>query len=256
MSSNIGSIGSNSAMTMQGMRGMKRPDPTQMAENLFAKLDTSGQGYLTKADLQTAMDKVSSASSAASSGTAASVDDLFAKLDTDSDGKVTKQEFSDTLKKVADELDNQAMSMRMSGGMQGGGMGGGMSGMGGMPPPPPQDGDSGFTKDELSGQLSEIGSSDSQRSSTITDIVNNFDTADTDGDGKVTLKEAMAYEQSTQNSTASSSAPSATATDTAVPASDRDLETKVLAQIMKLMQAYGAGNDQTGSLLSTLSVTA
>lgn len=253
MSSNIGSIGSNSAMTMQSMRGMKRPDPTQMADKLFAKLDTSGQGYLTKADLQTAMDKVSSASSTASSGTASSVDDLFAKLDTDSDGKVTKQEFSDTLKKVADELDNQAMSMRMSGGMQGGGMGGGMSGMGGMPPPPPQDGGSGFTKDELSSQSSEIGSSDSQRSSTITDIVNNFDTADTDGDGKVTLKEAMAYEQSTQDSAASSSATSTTAT---APASDRDLETKVLAQIMKLMQAYGAGNDQTGNLLSTLSVTA
>ena len=97
--SSISGIGSNYGMMMQGMGGMKRPDPTQMANQLFSKLDTSGQGYLTKSDLQSALDSVSSSS--ASSSTTSSVDDLFSKLDTNSDGKVTQQEFSDTLQKVA-----------------------------------------------------------------------------------------------------------------------------------------------------------
>ncbi|BAO28310.1 EF-hand domain-containing protein [Sulfuritalea hydrogenivorans] len=238
MSSSIGSIGSSYSTTMQSMR-------TKMANNLFSKLDTSGQGYLTKIDLQAALDKVSSSS--ASSSTTSSVDDLFSKLDTDSDGKVTQQEFSDTLQKVAEQLDNQAMSMRMNGGMQG---------MGGMPPPPPpQDGDSGFTKDELTSQLSEIGSSDSKRSAAISNIVKNFDKADTDGDGKVSFKEAMAFDQSTSSSSSSTS--SSTSTDASSSTSSSDLNAKLLSQIMKLMQAYGLGNDETrNSLLSTLSVTA
>lgn len=247
MSSSISSIGGNSAMTMQGMRGMKRPDPTQMADNLFSKLDSSGQGYLTKADLQTAFDKVSSSSSSSStsSSTASSVDDLFSKLDGNGDGKVTKQEFSDTLKKVADQLDNQAMSMRMNGGMQGA--------MGG---------DGGMTKDQLTTAAKEASSSDSTASSSLTNLVNNFDKADTNSDGKVSFQEAMAYQQKTASSDSSSSSASTSSStsagSTSSASNSSDLDTKVLAQIMKLMQAYSLGGDQAGSsgLLSTLSVTA
>jgi hypothetical protein len=51
---------------------------------------------------------------------------------------------------------------------------GGPSGTGSMRPPPPQDGnDAGFTKDELTGQLKEIGSSDSKRSALISKIIDN-----------------------------------------------------------------------------------
>jgi Ca2+-binding EF-hand superfamily protein len=248
MSSSISSIGGNSAMMMQGMRGLKHPDPTQMAENLFSKLDTTGQGYITKSELQTALDKVSSSSSSSSS-TTSSVDDMFSQLDTDSDGKVTKQEFSDTLKKVAEQLDNQAMSM--NGGMQGGDM----NGMGGMPPPPPpQDSDTGLTKDQLTSAAKEASSSDSTTSSSLTNLANNFDTADTNGDGKVSFMEAMVYELKTSSSDSSSSS---TSTDAISSASGSDLNAKVMSQIMKLMQAYGVGNDQNNnSLLSTLSVTA
>lgn len=234
--SSISSIGSSNAMMMQGMRGLKRPDPAEMANNLFARLDTSSQGYLTKTDLQAAFDKVASTSSTSSSSS--SVDDLFSQLDTDSDGKVTQQEFSDTLQQLAEELDNQAMSMRMSGAMQG---------MGGMPPPPPPEDDSGFTKDELSGQLSEIGTTDSQRSTLISNIVDNFDAADTDGNGKVSFQEAMAYQQETSSSSSASQASAAT----------RNLDSQVMMQIMRLMQAYDIGGEQSDArLMSTLSVTA
>jgi len=211
------------------MQGMRRPDPAKMAENLFAKLDTGGQGYIEKADLQSAFDKISSSSDKSSS-----VDELFTKLDTNSDGKVTKSEFTDSLKKVAEELDNQFMSSRMSGGM--GGMPPG--GMGGMRPGG-QGG--GLTKDQLSSTADAIGSSNSSASSSIKDLVNNFDKADTDGDGKVSAQEAMKYQQKTA---ASGSSPSS-ASD-ASSASSNDLETRVMMQIMKLMQAYSAGDENSG----------
>jgi Ca2+-binding EF-hand superfamily protein len=234
MSNNISGIGSNYLSMTQGMGGMKRPDPTQMADSLFSKLDTSGQGYITKSDLQSALDKASSSSS--SSSTTSSANDLFSKLDSNGDGKVTKQEFSDTLKKVAEQLDNQFMNMRLNASAGG----------------PSSGTDGGFTKDELTSQLSQIGSSGSQRSSTISDIIKNFDKADSNGDGKVSAQEAMAYEQSK----ASSSSSSSTSTDSASSTSSTDVNAKLLMQIMKLMQAYNIGNDQINSPLSTLSVSA
>lgn len=239
MSNSISGIGGNNmGAMMQGMRGMKRPDPSEMADKLFSKLDTAGQGYIEKADLQAALSKVSSSDSSSA------IDDMFSKLDTDSDGKVTKSEFSDTLTKLTEQLENQAMSFRMNGGMQGGM--GGMQGMGGMPPPPPPNGDGGFTKDELTSQLEETDSSDSTRSS-LSSIVENFEAADSDGDGKVSFREAMAYEQQ--------SASGATTTEASASASTEETNAKVMMQIMKLMQAYDIGGEDTNPL-STLSVTA
>lgn len=252
MSSSIGSIGSN-ASAMMAMRGMHRPDPAQMAEKLFSQLDASGQGYIQKSDLQAAFDKMASASatSSSSSSAASGVDDLFSKLDTNSDGKVTKQEFSDTLKQLAEQLDQQFQNLRMSGAMQGAG--------GTPPPPPPQGGgsDAGFTKDELTAQLKEIGSSDSKRASLISNIVNNFDKADTDGDGKVSFKEAMAYDQANpaSSSTASASSTSGSGDTTSSSSAASDLSAKLAMQIMRLMQAYGIG-ESSGSASATLSVSA
>ena len=158
----ISGISNSSAMMqgMSGMRAMQRPDPAKLAEDLFTQLDTSGQGYLQKADLQSAFDNLSS-SGAGSSNSSTNVDDLFASLDTNSDGKVTKDEFADSLKKLQDSLEQQFQDGRMQRAIQAGGM----NGMGGMPPPQPPQGenDEGFTKDELSSQLKEIGSSDSAR---------------------------------------------------------------------------------------------
>ena len=243
---------SNSSAMMQGMSGMRamqRPDPAQMAENLFTQLDTSGQGYLQKADLQSAFDNLSS-SGAGSSNSSTNVDDLFASLDTNSDGKVTKDEFADSLKKLQDSLEQQFQDGRMQMAIQAGGM----NGMGGMPPPQPPQGenDEGFTKDELSSQLKEIGSSDSARSSQISSIVQNFDKADTNTDGKVSFQEAMAYQQSTTSQ--QSTATSEDSTTASSASSTGNSETKVMMQIMKLMHAYMANNSASTS--STLSVSA
>lgn len=202
----VSSIGSSSVASL-----MQPPDPSQMAGKLFSKLDSKNQGYIEKSDLQSAFDQIAASGNSVST---ASVDEVFKQLDGDGDGKVTQQEMSDSLSKMAEQLDSQFNSMRMSGQ---GGMGG-MHGMGGM-----QQG--GFTQDELQSQLDEIGSTDSKRASLLSNIVNNFDAADTDGDGKVSAQEAMAFDQASQSETTA--------------ASDAGSEANVMRKIMQLVQAYG-----------------
>lgn len=260
MSSSIGSV---------SFSGMQRPDPSQMASKLFAKLDTKNQGYIEKSDLQSALSEIGG-----STADTSSVDDVFSQLDADSNGQVTKDEFSTAMKKVSDALDSQFNAMRMNGfGGQGGqGEQGGMGGAaaaGGMPPPPPggQGGpggpggsggnDSGFTKDELSSQLSETGSTDSQRSALISKVVSNFDKADSDEDGKVSFKEAMAYDQSTKTSSTSSTSSTTSSSDSSssdtTSSSGTSSDALLMKTIMDLAKAYGNfGQQQSQSAFSSL----
>jgi Ca2+-binding EF-hand superfamily protein len=211
---------------------------SQVSSRLFATLDTRKQGYLEKSDLASAFSQIAS-----KNGDSTSVDDVFSALDNDQDGKVTESEFSGTLAKLQEALDGQFNQTRM----RRGGSDGGPQGTGGMPPPPPPQGrDPGFTKDELSGQLEQIGSSDSQRAGLISSIVNNFEAADTNGDGKVSFEEAIAYDQSQ-----STGSDSTTGSRSGTAASDA----QVMMKIMQLAHAYGVGadsqpNDTSSSLLS------
>lgn len=229
----VSSIGSSAISSM-----MQRPDPSQMASKLFSKLDTRNQGYIEKSDLQSAFDQLSGSGS--TSGTTG-VDEVFAQLDGNGDGKVTKQEMSDSLQNLASQLDSQFDGMRAKG-------------MGGMPPPPPpgESDNGGFTKDELSSMAEQIGSTETRRSELITKLVANFDKADTDGDGKVSHQEAMAFDQSSRNASSTDSGTTASSSSTG------STEAKVMMKIMQLMHAYG-GFGQDGSQSSssgTLSVSA
>jgi len=241
--SSIGSIGSSNSMMMHGAGGRPRPDPAQMADKLFGALDTDNQGYIEESDLASALSSISGSDSSNAA-------DLFASLDSDSDGKVTRDEFSSALQSAASQLDAQFDEMRMQGGMP--------------PPPPPPGDDAGFSKDELSDQLAEIGDTDSKRSSLISDIVANFDAADTDGDGKVSFKEAMAYEQtqgsaSTNGSTGSTGttstdASSASSSDSRRAATD-NASMQLMMQMMRLAQAYGL-DSVSQAAASSVSATA
>jgi len=175
--SSISSVGSSAAQ-YAGVSSHRRPDPSKMVEDIFSKLDTKGQGYLEKSDLESALSGLGSDSSA-------SVDDVFSTLDGNGDGKVTKDEMSFTLQKLADELDSQFNASRMSAAQ---------SGM--RPPPPPAEGkeDEGYTQDELSSIASST--DDSNLSELMSNLAANFDAADANGDGKVTRDEAMAYQDS------------------------------------------------------------
>lgn len=232
MSSSISSIGSYaSTMAMMGMQRPPRPDSSKLASDLFSQIDSSGKGYIEQSDLEAAFEKVGST-------TGTSTSELFTSLDSDGDGKVTQSEMSSGLQSLMDTLDGQFQSMRMSDAM---------GGTGGMPPPPPPENDSGFTKDELQSQLDEIGSSDSKRASLLSSVIANFDKADTDGDGKVSFKEAMAYDQS---NTTSSSDSTSTASSTG---SNGTSEAQMMLQVMKLAEAYGLfGLRQNSSTVSTV----
>ena len=118
------------------------------------------------------------------------------------------------------------------------------------PPPPPPASDAGFTKDELNSQLEESSSSDSQRTELLSKIVSNFEAADTNSDGKVSFTEAMAYDQSSQNSTASNA--------TSGSSSSSNSEAGIMMKIMQLMQAYGGNSEDqsSNSVASQLSVSA
>lgn len=150
------------------------------ASYLFSKIDTSNKGYIEKEDLVSAFSSVTSTSDT-------SATDVFSQLDSDSDGKVTESEFSSAL----EALNSQYDASRMQGAM--------------MPPPPPPTDDEGFTEEELTSQLEEIGDTDSARSTLISSILENFNAADTDGDGKVNGAEAMAYAEANGISTTPSS---------------------------------------------------
>ncbi len=231
MVSSISGHSSASAMAMT------RPDPSQMASKLFSRLDTKGQGFIEQSDLQSAFSQVFGNASSSQANDASS--QLFSALDGDSNGKVTESEFSTGMQKLAEALDSQAFSSRMGG-------------AGGMPPPPPPGGgqdDAGFTKDELQSQLEEIGSTDSKRSSLISSVVENFDKADTNGDGKVSATEAMAYEQSTQGSS------SGNLTGTGSASSSSQTDAMLAHRLMELMRAYG-GDSSTSAASSVLSVSA
>lgn len=207
---------------------------SQMASMLFSKLDTKSQGYLEKSDLAAAFSQITTNGSQSTSSTSA--DDVFTALDSNSDGKVTKDEFASVLAKLQESVSSQ--------------FGGPMQGPGGMPPPPPAD-DAGFTKEELTSQLESADSSDTQRSELINKIVNNFEAADTDSDGKVSFQEAMAYDKSTESTSASD-----TSTATATSAANNS-DAQLMMKIMQLMHAYGTGQDQENSgIASLLSVTA
>lgn len=233
----ISGIGNSSSLWM-----MARPSSAQMVSDLFSKLDTKNQGYLEESDLEAAF------SSIATDDSSLSVSELFSQLDSDGDGKVTESEMSSSLEQLSAQLDAGFNNMRTTG-MEAG-----------MPPPPPpmsQSEDEGFTLEELTAQLEEIDSTDSARYNLVSSIVSNFDEADADGDGKVSMQEAMTYAQSTQSTTA---ADSSTTTVSAVDnqsatVADDTTQAEVLRRIMQLMDAYRTSDTTTASLVSALSIS-
>ncbi len=233
ISSISGSSLASSYATSSSTQKRHRPDPSEMAADLFSKLDTSGKGYIDQSDLTAALSSASSSSSTSSSSTSAS--DIFSQLDTDGDGKVTQDELTTSMQKLADELDSQFNQARMNGAMP--------------PPPPPESSsssDTGFTKAELTSQLSEIGSSDSQRSSLINNIIQNFDKADTDGDGKVSFTEAQAYDQS--SSASSSTSTTSSTTSSADTSSTQTSDAKLFRQLMDILRTYSDNNSALTAL--------
>ena len=248
--SSVSSISTSSIASMYSeatSQRRQRPDASTMAENLFSRLDTTGKGYIEQSDLTSALAGLSSTSSSESSTTSAS--ELFSQLDSDGDGKVTQDELTTSLQKLAESLDGQFDQMRMQGAMSS------------PPPPPPSEDDAGFTEEELTSQLAEIGSTDAARTGLISNVVNNFDAADTNQDGKVSFQEAITYDRANPTTSTSSSGTSTTSTSSAnssseTVASTEKTDAQVFRQLMDLLRTYSSADDSTKNLLSTIVTSA
>ncbi len=238
--SSIGNLGSAAMATsytgVSGAQRRPRLDPGEMAKDLFSKLDTTGKGYIEQSDLESALSGLSSARSTQGVSGVASAEQIFTQLDGNGDGKVTEDEMSTSISKLAESLDNQFNQSRMQGGM---------------PPPPPGGNGPALSKDELTSKLSEMGSSDSAQSSLMSKIVENFEAADTNQDGKVSFQEAMNYDRANPSSASTSSE-----TASASVAGSEKTDAQVFRQILELLHYYGnggqSGQDARSSQVSTL----
>ena len=238
----ISGIGGASGMaaSLYGMQGAKRQNPTDMANQLFSKIDTAGKGSIEKTDLQAALAKASSGSTAVSA--TSNVDELFSAFDTDGSGKVTKQEFTDSLQKLSDQLEQQQQSRRIQDAVAQAGLGGAQGAGGGMPPPPPPSAgdEAGMSKEQMSSKLSEVGSSDSQLSSLLSNTLKNFEAADANQDGKVSAQEALAYQKANEGSAAAAQTQTQNeqATGSTSTESANTTPAQMMRQVAQLFQAY------------------
>ena len=141
-----------------------RQTATQVTNDFFAKVDPKGSGSFDKSTLSQVADKVS-----ISQG---SVDAMFSLMDSNGDGSVTKQEFTNLLQTIAPQSESQSNQSKNSPASNGVGSVHGHAG--GPPPPPPSNTGSGSNVSTIS-----------------------TDPADTNGDGIVSVEEAMVYSQTT-----------------------------------------------------------
>jgi Ca2+-binding EF-hand superfamily protein len=159
---NINGMGTSSMYST--MQSMQKPSASEIAEDVFSTLDSSGKGYIEQADLASAMSSFSSSDDMMSS------DEMFSLLDADGDGKVTQQELTSSFEDMAAEMRVRSQ--------------------GGSPPPPPED--EGLTAEQLAEMAESTG--DTEMAKLFAQLAENFDEADVNGDGKVTHDEAMSYQ--------------------------------------------------------------
>lgn len=270
--STISSVGGSSytqGMMHGGPRGARRPDSNQMADDIFSQLDTNNQGYLQASDFSNAISQLNGSNGSSNSNSSdTSGEDIFAALDTDKDGKVTKSELSTRLKELSDQLDSQFNAMRTQAMAQ---QGGAQGAQGGMPPPPPgggrggdHDGDGGgkskgLDQTQLSAMAKAAGDAgDTQAADRFSQLASNFDDADSNGDGKVSFAESIAYEKSQQSSSASSTttttSSSSSSTTTTSSSISEEQQSRVMMRLMDMMRSYGQQDDAQNS--SSLSLSA
>ncbi|MBC3929890.1 EF-hand domain-containing protein [Undibacterium sp. CY21W] len=217
----------------------QRPDPAQMAEQAFSKLDTKGQGYLEVSDLESAFSNIASASGSTSGSDATSTaNDLFKKLDADSDGKVTKDEFSSGLKKLADDLESQFNQSRTSGVGQDRGT-----------PPPPSGASeaSGGGTDAVSSGSATTSSTATSSASDTSSASKTYEAADTNQDGKVTQKEEEAYLLKLLEAKATASGDKGTQQ---AGAADNNSEATLFKKAIQLLQAYSSPSPSNSQSIS------
>lgn len=186
-----------------GGMGMQRtpqkiPDKSELeklGQDFFSQLDSQQKGYLEQSDFASCL----SANGSTDTGV-----ELFSAMDANADGQLTQDEFSSAF---SDILYNQQGMM--------GNMPPPPDQQGDMPPPPPpppqgdmtmggmgMQKDTGKTADEISSLIDEINQFDPAKASELQNVLDNFDEADNNADGKITMDEIKAFSQTGQTSDA------------------------------------------------------
>lgn len=232
--------GSSGSLTMPMLRP-QRASASDMAAAVMSAAD-SGKGYLEQADVAQTFSVLTRGKSSLSEEQAA---ELFSSMDADGDGQLTESELTSSLEKMEAALDQLFQQVAYAQGPRG------PEGGQGMPPPPPREDDTGFSAEELQAQLSEIedagSDGDAARAELISQVLADFDEADTDGDGKVSLAEARAYEASQSSAATDASQAVRRASGTR---GDEDA-VAAMRQVARLLETYvGVGDDAGGTRLS------
>lgn len=191
---------------------------TEAAGNLFGKLDSQNKGYLEQSDFSGLLNGLQNDEASTKS------EELFSSLDSDKDGQLTSSEFSDSFSNLLYSAEGTLGPM-------------------GPRPAPPED--SGKSKEELTALLEELEQDDEKSTQGLQSLLDNFDTADADGDGKVTMQEAKSFRESQQTESSSLASKVSTGSDQSESIS------KLLSRTMQqLMDTYGGltkTNSQSGS---------
>ncbi|MBK1723171.1 EF-hand domain-containing protein [Thiocystis violacea] len=254
MSSILNSIGdlASSVYGANTTQTKRYGDPADSIKQVFSSLDTQGKGYLDAADFQSAFESLGlgSAGEGDESLTAKSAKEVVSVLDLDGDGQVTTEDMTQGLQTLTDSL----------GVLRGRDAMAGPEAMSGMPLPPTPEQVLGFTRDELTSQLETLttavdADTEDEGTQLLATMLADFDTADADGDGRISGEEAMAFAQSLDAAGATTAA--STAGQTGVEsASARETSTEqlVMRRIMALVDAYGSSavSGEASDLLSEL----
>lgn len=173
----IGSIGSSGYS--QGMSAMwgsgNRPDPSQMAKELFTATDADNSGGITKEELTSAL-----AAKAQDGQDGPDADELFSTLDADGDGVITEEEHSTGLAAMHKELAQASAFTSMSMGMN--------SMADQLFTDTDADGDGYISASELSSAIS----AKNEATGGTVDATELFSALDADGDGKISQDEHSA----------------------------------------------------------------
>ncbi|WP_374496528.1 hypothetical protein [Vogesella indigofera] len=125
--------------------------------------------------------------------------------------------------------------------------------MGG-PPPPPAGGedDAGLEQEQLSAMAADASEAgDSVAAARFAALAENFDSADSNQDGKVSFAESIAYEEAQRSSSGTSGTSSE---DSGVASADSEQDGRIMMRLMAMLRAYSSDDDSNSG--SSVQLTA
>lgn len=186
---------------------------SQISQNIFSKLDTEGQGYLSQEVLSSAFGSLNS------SEADLDAESLVSAMDGDSDGQITKSELSKGVENLLSQLGQSQQRPPMG-------------------PPPPSGGKGGEDMSVTAEEAATLAESteDERLSEVMSQIASNFDEADADGDGVVTQEEGMAFTEAQREAEATES--------------NNGFDLAAMQNVAKLIAAYGFDLSETESAVT------